>query len=31
MTAASSSLAKQFYKLATKEGIEVIGIVRKGE
>jgi NADPH:quinone reductase-like Zn-dependent oxidoreductase len=31
MLAASSSLAKQLYKLFKKEGIEVIGVVRKDE
>mmetsp|Transcript_35467 Transcript_35467/g.26399 ORF Transcript_35467/g.26399 Transcript_35467/m.26399 type:complete len:138 (-) Transcript_35467:168-581(-) len=31
MTAASSSLAKQFFKLSQQEGIEVINLVRKDE
>jgi NADPH:quinone reductase-like Zn-dependent oxidoreductase len=31
MLAASSALAKQVYKLFKKEGIEVIGVVRKDD
>jgi len=31
MTAASSQLAKQFYKLVSKDGIQIINIVRKDE